>query len=574
MAVNLNKPGTINQYKPGTPQLPGAQRTGSGFTNLQRYIQSNQNVGQKIGQQAVQPTAGRVQQQTQQTRQAVETKIAPEEQRYQQAGTTVQQALQDPTQFAADQSNVDRFAQYRKGEVGYDPSAVGQQTQQLAQGQDVSNLQQMGQLAQSGAGRFQLLKQAVSSPQYTSGQQKLDALILSQRPEAQALKQAVQPVATQTASQAQTTASELAGRLQGLESQRADIQRQIAEGLGSEGGMDQEGSGALGEFVKNINQRVEEENKARANVTGEIKDYLTRGKEWADLSDEAKSILSGQPVSIPGQPVGDLGEGVQQKATTDKQQTGGIAEPGIHRFGAEAKDLPKIQAMLKKYISQGKDVTKEQLAKPEELAKYEALNKLAGKEGEYIKRENVEKADKLDARANLDIQGLNDAQKSAFMSELETPTRQWATEWDIINGARYNHKEGRDAVNHILTADPAFKTYMQQKFGMAPNEVDEAVLSSKLIGHFAGAENNPSLLKLMNAARSVGGVGNMNQIADLFPNLAINYVYNAKYLPQFQQVANRYGANPNADFHNVTMGLRGAGNLANLEEQTKFYENL
>lgn len=552
MAVNLNQPGSINKYKPGQSsfsQQPGsAPKAGTGFTNLQNYLQASKNVGANIGQQAVQPTAQRVSQQTAQAKEQFQQQIAPEEQRYAGAQETVGQALQDPTKFTQDQANVDRFAQYRRGDVSYDPNQVAQQQQAFQQSADVSNLKQMGQLAQSGEGRFQLLRQAVGSPQYTAGQQKLDQLILSSAPEARALKQQVQPVAQQLVGQAGSTSEEMKQRLAGLESARQSVAQDIAQKLGTE----EDQTGALGEFVKDITGRVEEENKARISLTNEIKDYLTRGKEWSDLSEEAKKLLTGQA---------PLEEGVQQKTMKE------LTEPQIHRIAAEAKDLPIIQAMLSKFITQGKDVTKEQLTSAEDLAKYEALNKLAGKEGSFVTKENIDKAEKIGDRVGLDLKGLDKQEKTEMLSELETPMHQWTTEWDIANGYRYGHKEGKDLINHIYKADPGFKDYMQKKFGMSPQDVQAGFeMATGPIGlMFSDA---PLVKNLLNVARSVGGVGNPNAIQDLLPNLAINYMYNYKYLPKFQQVASRYGADPNADFHNFAMNMRQGGTAASTEEAT------
>jgi acylphosphatase len=158
-----------------------------------------------------------------------------------------------------------------------------------------------------------------------------------------------------------------------------------------------------------------------------------------------------------------------------------------------------------------------------------------------------------------------------MLSELQTPMMQWTTEWDVINGARYNHKEGRDAVNHIVNADTGFNNYMQNQYGINMNAVKNALngnVRNLMGGVVYGANwNDPNLQKFQQVLTSIGGIGSKNPM-DTLPNLAIQYVYNSKYLPQFQQVTNRYGADPNADFHNFAMNMRQSGTAASTEEAT------
>lgn len=193
---------------------------GSGFTNVQRVAQANQNnrlgqaVGtgvQQVGQQA-RTAIGAGQQQFQQD--AQKNNLDTTENRAQ-----VQNLVQDPTK-ATDQQ-VKQFAQYRSGQY--------QGPQGIQNYDDLSNqaqqAQQLGQSANTSGGRLALLQRFAARPQqsYTSGQSRLDAALLGQTG-SQGLRQArqstlgLQNQLDQGQQAAQAQAQELQARAAGLKS--------------------------------------------------------------------------------------------------------------------------------------------------------------------------------------------------------------------------------------------------------------------------------------------------------------------------------------------------------------------
>ncbi len=180
---------TSNQVSNANPN----QQKGSGFTNIQKVIGANQGnqLGQAVGsniQQAgnqAQDNLKNAQNQFQQQSQANQFNTEGNKQ-------LVQNVLDNPTQYnTQDQTNPNsqqgrQFQTLISGQY-QGPQNLANANQIQAQG---GNLAQMGQALGSSGGRQALLQQMFGNPQYTSGQQTLDNLLLgqSQSPALQAAK--------------------------------------------------------------------------------------------------------------------------------------------------------------------------------------------------------------------------------------------------------------------------------------------------------------------------------------------------------------------------------------------------
>ena len=193
---------------------------GSGFTNVQRVAQANQNnrlgqaVGtgvQQVGQQA-RTAIGAGQQQFQQ--QAQQSNLDTEANR-----AAIAQAVQDPTKATDEQ--VKQFSQYRSGQY-HGPQGIQNYDELSNQAQQA---QQLGQSANTAGGRLALLQRFAARPQqsYTSGQSRLDAALLGQTG-SQGLRQArqstlgLQGQLDQGQQAAQAQAQEMQARAAGLKS--------------------------------------------------------------------------------------------------------------------------------------------------------------------------------------------------------------------------------------------------------------------------------------------------------------------------------------------------------------------
>lgn len=173
---------TIQSYNPNKQQ-------GSGYTNIQRIVQANQNnrLGQAVG--------GGIQQQAGQQQQA----IGQAQQNFQQQSQNnrfdtnantqlVQNVLNDPTQYLQSATNPDGTPVQQLNQQGNQfqnlisgqyqgPVNLANAQQLQNQAQDVS---QLGQAIGSTGGRIGLLQRFVGNPQYQQGQQTLDSLLLGQ----------------------------------------------------------------------------------------------------------------------------------------------------------------------------------------------------------------------------------------------------------------------------------------------------------------------------------------------------------------------------------------------------------
>lgn len=261
---NVGTPSTSTGGKPGDQYKPAAfsQRgQGTGYTNIQKIVQANQP------QQLQQAVVGNVQQQVQQGA----GNIGQAQQQFaqqtaaNQANTTanqelVQNVLNNPIQYSnapANSPNVlgtpggattstpvntnvygtntpigqqgSLFTKLISGQYG-GPTGLVNQDQLQAQAQALA---QMGQGLGTPGGRTAILQNVVGKPQYSKGQQQLDALLLGQG-NTQALTQArrqalgVQDVLAQQAAGASEQAKEQTNKAQAF---GKGIQEQLGQSV-------------------------------------------------------------------------------------------------------------------------------------------------------------------------------------------------------------------------------------------------------------------------------------------------------------------------------------------------------
>lgn len=169
-----NQPQTQQQFNPN-------QQRGTGYTNIQRIITANQGnkLGQNIGQgiqqagQQVQQNLGQQQQQfNQQTGQNQANTGANQQ--------LVGNVLSNASQYAPtgqNDANAQTGAKFQQLIGGQYQGPMSLQSPDQLQ-QQASDVGQMGNALNTAGGRMALLQRFAGGPQYTTGQQTLDSLLL------------------------------------------------------------------------------------------------------------------------------------------------------------------------------------------------------------------------------------------------------------------------------------------------------------------------------------------------------------------------------------------------------------
>lgn len=224
--------------QPVQPSAPAsAPRQGSGrFTNIQKYIQANlpqqgqQGLGERIGEK-IQTQASDVRKGIEQARGQFSQQLAPEQQRLAGASqaiqSSIQTAQQNPNQLSPEM--LQQFQMLREGtQQGpseFNASPLQQQQQALAQ---------QAAKTRTEADRFGLLRQYFGQPTYTRGQQRLDQLLLQASPGSlRQLQMGAQQASKGTEQALSGAQSEAQSALQQLAQQRMAAQQQAQEQLGT-----------------------------------------------------------------------------------------------------------------------------------------------------------------------------------------------------------------------------------------------------------------------------------------------------------------------------------------------------
>lgn len=169
----------MQPFNPSNPGNPNEKKkTGSGFTNLNRIMQSNQGnrLGQAVGG-GVANQANQARNDLNQARTGFETEAEKNrldsEQNKQAASKTLDLANQGAN---LDDNTVGQFQTFRSGRYE-GPQAIQNEDRVVAQAQQAQGL---GDLSRSTGGRQALLQRFVGDAGYTQGKQRLDNLLLGQ----------------------------------------------------------------------------------------------------------------------------------------------------------------------------------------------------------------------------------------------------------------------------------------------------------------------------------------------------------------------------------------------------------
>lgn len=309
---------------PILPTLRPSNQAGSGFTNLQQYLQANRanRLGQTIAggvQQAGEAARGAITQAGQQFQAGAQA----EKQRLSQAGQQAGQLLQDPTQ--ANEQQVQQF-QNVLGAESKGPAGVSNAEQLRSQAQQA---QQLGQAGSTQQGRFGLLQRYVGrGNQYGLGQQRLDQMLLGQTGQQQLRSARAGTAGLEQQAQQQITGAEAQG--QELRGQA----RQLAEKT----------MGQLGEAATSYDTAMQQK--------------LAQQEAAAKAAIEQFKDIQNAPVQLSADQIKQLAD-----------ISGGILKEGSTLYGANI--YPYLQ-MNKLY-----DV-KQAAQSQEDLKKAQALAKLGG----------------------------------------------------------------------------------------------------------------------------------------------------------------------------------------------------
>jgi hypothetical protein len=343
--VNLDP--NRNRSDPNAVQISGAQavagptgstapnqgksrdvQSGSGFQNLEKYLTANQP--QAFGTQVLGKVGGQVEQAGQQMQNA------GEQFKQQVAGANYVPTSQEVSKAIANpaSANAEQFKAFRTQEYGGPKN--------LAENQDAWNKYWSGAqqaktnagLLGNEAGRFTLLDQYFGKPTYGFGQKSLDNLLVQQS----GLGRQARDVQNQ-ATALQSTGNEQAKKLQEFASQRAgEVEKARADTL-AQLGVNAQGqlltgsdAGALGKQYQNVESELA---AANANRLGQRQDIQNSVQQGAFTADQLKKL--------------------------------GLSA------GANLYDID-----LSRYLTQGQDLTRDQVMSPDQRAYIQALSNLAG----------------------------------------------------------------------------------------------------------------------------------------------------------------------------------------------------
>lgn len=400
------QPGQANTIQ-GLPQKP----KGSGFTNIQRVLGANQTnqLGGAVG--------GGIQKQTQQAGQQFQNANQQFQQQSQANRLDTQQNAQtrqdvanryavgnqsQDVQGPSDQE-VNQFSQFRAGNYG-GPTELNQSQELANQAQDLSNTRQA---FNSDSGRLGLLQRFVGGgKQYTSGQQRLDNLLLGAGGNQAQINQGLQ------------------GSLRGAN----EIQRGI------------QASKLAGEDLTNRAKLFGEQtgNMLNANKTALSSDLDTRvktGQESRDqrLDELKKAFTSGTgDVELTDQEMQDLGVGEGQDV-----------------FGNYSD-----------YLTKGVDANRQNVASAQDYTKFGGLAKLLG-QGQDVEFADPNQAGGFEKNKydfGTDLKTLADKNKREALGAASGDIAQMLTALraskDVSLSSRFNPFYGTAMGGHSGSANP------------------------------------------------------------------------------------------------------------------------
>lgn len=333
----------------------------SGTPNIQQYLQANQGVGQRLAggiESNVQRQAGNLQQDVNAYQQNLQKQYQPLQQTEQQGQQVIQTAFQNPQQLL-DAYNASKsqqpgqaitpdqqtsLQQYNQFQALNNPNQAGGLSQQIAgygtstqaaqnalQNQ-LSALQQQTGQANTEMGRANLLQSTIGQPNYNMGQQTLDALFLQAQPGVtNQLRQNLGTIAGEAQQNVGGLSSDAQSKLAALQALSAQNQQQIQSQFGA----------GLGDIAKNVQSEYTAAQQNAADVQKGFQDAFQTGSYTPE---QLKAL------------------GLQQ---------------GQQTWGLTGQDLMNAAGFQTNQLAQGPGGLA-QAATPEEFARYNALNQLAG----------------------------------------------------------------------------------------------------------------------------------------------------------------------------------------------------
>jgi hypothetical protein len=326
-------PNTDSQGNPDQNSLKAGPNTGSGFQNLDSYLNTNQS--QNFGQQVL----GKVEGEVNQAREGQQAGADQFKNQVSQANRLPSQeqltnALANPVS-----ANKDEFATWR--DQGYEgPKNLAEAPaawNQYWSGANKANTS--AQLLGSEPGRFTLLDSYFGKPSYTYGQKALDNLLVQQS----GLGKETRNVQNQAAG-LNATGNQQSKDLSNFASQRAKEVQDSTKGVRQAVGIDDQGqviegagAGAIGKAYQDVEKSLAEQNQERQR---------------------------------------------QLQMARDAAQGGNLFEGDLERFGLSAgQNLYNLD--LQDYLTSGGDLNKNQAMGSDLRSRIQALSQLAGIEDTY-----------------------------------------------------------------------------------------------------------------------------------------------------------------------------------------------
>lgn len=269
--------------------------------NVSQYLAANQGAGQQLSsaiQGNVQNQANQVGQSVSNTQNQLNTQYQPLDQNLHQGQQVAKSAFQDPSQLLADYNagKTNQYNEFQKlNSGGYNPDiqkygATAQQGYNPLQSQ-LGSLNQQAAGAANEMGRNQLLQQTVGQPNYSQGQQTLDALFL--QGQGNQLKQnlgGIAQSANQNVNQAQSAAQSRLQALQGLSSGN----QQYIKDLFQNGNPGMQGAG-LNQIGSTAMDQASAANAAQPGILSALQNAASMNKGRGQFSVDQMSQLGLTP---------------------------------------------------------------------------------------------------------------------------------------------------------------------------------------------------------------------------------------------------------------------------------------
>lgn len=249
------------------------QGTSSGrYTNISNYLKANQGYNQAQGGLAGK-IGGNIQQEQQKTADAIAQSKTQFGQASQQGRNQFNQGLYgqatgDAANFVQDPKLMQQFQQMRENNYSGPNDLTNAQA---LQGQ-VGNIQDLTNQTGSEGGRFNLLRQMFNKPSYTSGQQRLDQLLLQGNQGQLGQLAGTRRLANQAAQGLSQASQAAQNQAQGYQNEALATQKQVGEGV----------TGEMTNEDKSISDKVTAAEKFRTEQLPRIQQGLSSGQLTQD----------------------------------------------------------------------------------------------------------------------------------------------------------------------------------------------------------------------------------------------------------------------------------------------------